>query len=72
MFKLLGVSRGACPIWSALGLALMLPITATAEDGSSTAYYSTSQFSVSELDRKMYLRDGKLGGRGVSVRVQGI
>ncbi len=73
MFKLLGVSRGACPIWSALGLTLMLPITATAEDSSNIAYYSTSQFSVSELDRKMYLRDAPPeAGGGIGSRARNL
>ena len=47
----------------------MLAITATAEDSSSIAYYSTSQFSVTEFDREMYLRNappeagGSIGSR---------
>ena len=57
------------PIWSALSFSLMLAITASAEDSDSLKYYSTSQFSVTEFDRTMYLRnvppeaEGSVGSR---------
>ena len=57
MFKLFGLSCRMSPIWSALGFTLIIAITATAENGSSITYFSTSQFSVTEFDREMYLRN---------------
>ena len=57
MCKLARLGCTQYPIWSALSLSLMLAITASAEDSNSLTYYSTSQFSVTEFDRKMYLRN---------------
>ena len=69
MCKLARLGCALYPIWSALSLSLMLAITASAEDSNSLKYYSTSQFSVTEFDRKMYLRnapaetEGGIGSR---------
>ena len=57
MCKLARLGCTQYPIWSALSLSLMLAITASAEDSDSLTYYSTSQFSVTEFDRTMYLRN---------------
>ncbi len=71
MFKLVGLSCRVYPIWSALSFSLMLAITATAED--SVAYYSTSQFSVTEFDREMYLRNAPLeAGGGIGSRARNL
>ena len=61
------------PIWSALSLSLMLAITASAEDSNSHTYYSTSQFSVTEFDRKMYLRNAPPeAGGGIGSRARNL
>ena len=73
MFKLVRLSCRVHPIWSALGFTIMLAITATAEDSSSIAYYSTSQFSVTEFDREMYLRNAPPeAGGGIGSRARNL
>ena len=73
MFELFGISCRVCSILSALGFTIMLAITATAEDSSSIAYYSTSQFSVTEFDRKMYLRNAPPeAGGGIGSRARNL
>ena len=73
MFELFGFSCRVCSIWSALGFTIMLAITATAEDSSSVAYYSTSQFSVTEFDREMYLRNAPpAAGGGIGSRARNL
>ena len=73
MFKLVRLSCRVYPIWSALGFTIMLAITATAEDSSSIAYYSTSQFSVTEFDREMYLRNAPPeAGGGIGSRTRNL
>ena len=73
MFELFGFSCRVCSIWSALGFTIMLAITANAENGSSIAYYSTSQFSVTEFDREMYLRNAPPeAGRGIGSRARNL
>ena len=73
MFELFGFSCRVCSIWSALGFTIMLAITATAEDSSNTAYYSTSQFSVTEFDREMYLRNApREAGEGIGSRARNL
>ena len=57
MCKLARLGCTQYPIWSALSFSLMLAITVSAEDSDSLKYYSTSQFSVTEFDRTMYLRN---------------
>ena len=73
MCKLARLGCTQSPIWSALSLSLMLAITATAEDSGSVAYYSTSQFSVTEFDREMYLRDAPpVAGGGIGSRARNL
>ena len=73
MCKLARLGCTQYPIWSALCLSLMLAITASAEDSNSLTYYSTSQFSVTEFDRKMYLRNAPPeAGGGIGVKVHPI
>jgi hypothetical protein len=73
MFELFGFGCRVCSIWSALGFTIMLAITATAEDSSSIAYYSTSEFSVTEFDREMYLRNAPPeAGRGIGSRARNL
>ena len=73
MFDLFGFSCRECSIWSALGFTIMLAITATAEDSSSIAYYSTSEFSVTEFDREMYLRNAPpTAGGGIGSRARNL
>jgi parvulin-like peptidyl-prolyl isomerase len=51
----------------------MLAITATAEDSIGIAYYSTSQFSVTEFDREMYLRNAPPeAGGGIGSRARNL
>jgi parvulin-like peptidyl-prolyl isomerase len=51
----------------------MLAITATAEDSIGISYYSTSQFSVTELDREMYLRNAPPeAGGGIGSRARNL
>ena len=73
MCKLARLGCTQYPIWSALSLSLMLAITASAEDSDSLTYYSTSQFSVTEFDRKMYLRNAPPeAGRGIGSRARNL
>ena len=73
MCKLARLGCTQYPIWSALSLSLMLAITASAEDSNSLTYYSTSQFSVTEFDRKMYLRNAPLeAGGGIGSRARNL
>ena len=72
MCKLAHLGCTQYPIWSALSLSLMLAITAAAEDSNNLTYYSTSQFSVTEFDRKMYLRNAPPEAGGVSAHAQEI
>ena len=73
MFKLVRLSCRVYPIWSALSFSLMLAITATAEDSIGISYYSTSQFSVTELDREMYLRNAPPeAGGGIGSRARNL
>jgi peptidyl-prolyl cis-trans isomerase C len=73
MCELFGFGCRVCSIWSALGFTIMLAITATAEDSSSIAYYSTSEFSVTEFDREMYLRNAPPeAGRGIGSRARNL
>ena len=73
MFKLVRLSCRVYPIWSALSFSLMLAITATAQDSIGIAYYSTSQFSVTELDREMYLRNAPPeAGGGIGSRARNL
>ncbi len=73
MFKLFGLSCRMSPIWSALGFTLTIAITATAENGSSITYFSTSQFSVTEFDREMYLRNAPPeAGGGIGSRARNL
>ena len=73
MCKLARVGCTQCPIWGALSLSLMLAITASAEDSDSLTYYSTSQFSVTEFDRKMYLRNAPPeAGGGIGSRARNL
>ena len=73
MFDLFGFSCRECSIWSALGFTIMLAITATAEDSSSIAYYSTNEFSVTEFDREMYLRNAPPeAGGGIGSRARNL
>ena len=73
MFKLFGSSCRMYPIWSALGFTLIIAITATAENGRSITYFSTSQFSVTEFDRKMYLRNAPPeAGGGIGSRARNL
>ena len=73
MCKLARLGCTQYPIWSALSLSLMLAITATAEDSSSIAYYSTSEFSVTEFDREMYLRNAPPeAGGGIGSRARNL
>ena len=73
MCKLARLGCTQYPIWSALSLSLMLAITASAEDSNSLTYYSTSQFSVTEFDRKMYLRNAPPeAGGGIGSRARNL
>lgn len=73
MFELFGFSCRVCSIWSAFGFTIMLAITATAQDSSSIAYYSTSEFSVTEFDREMYLRNAPHeAGGGIGSRARNL
>ena len=73
MCKLARLGCTQYPIWSALSLSLMLAITASAEDSDSLTYYSTSQFSVTEFDRKMYLRNAPPeAGGGIGSRARNL
>ena len=73
MCKLARLGCTQYPIWSALSLSLMLAITAYAEDSNSLTYYSTSQFSVTEFDRKMYLRNAPPeAGGGIGSRARNL
>ena len=73
MCKLAPLGCTQYPIWSALSLSLMLAITASAEDSNSLKYYSTSQFSVTEFDRKMYLRNAPAEtGGGIGSRARNL
>ena len=73
MCKLARLGGTQYPIWSALSLSLMLAITASAEDSNSLTYYSTSQFSVTEFDRKMYLRNAPSeAGGGIGSRARNL
>ena len=73
MCKLARLGCTLYPIWSALSLSLMLAITASAEDSDSLTYYSTSQFSVTEFDRKMYLRHAPPeAGGGIGSRARNL
>ena len=73
MCKLARLGCTQYPIWSALSLSLMLAITASAEDRNSLTYYSTSQFSVTEFDRKMYLRNAPPeAGGGIGSRARNL
>ena len=73
MFDLFGFSCRECSIWSALGFTIALASTATAGDSSSIAYYSTSEFSVTEFDRKMYLRNAPPeAGGGIGSRARNL
>ena len=73
MCKLARLGCTQYPIWSALCLSLMLAITASAEDSNSLTYYSTSQFSVTEFDRKMYLRNAPPeAGGGIGSRARNL
>ena len=73
MFKLVRLSCRVYPIWSALSFSLMLAITDTAEDSIGISYYSTSQFSVTELDREMYLRNAPPeAGGGIGSRARNL
>ena len=73
MCKLARLGCTQYPIWSALSLSLMLAITASAEDSNSLTYYSTSQFSVTEFDRKMYLRNATPeAGGGIGSRARNL
>lgn len=73
MCKLARLGCTQYPIWSALSLSLMLAITASAEDSNSLKYYSTSQFSVTEFDRKMYLRNAPPeAGGGIGSRARNL
>ena len=64
MCKLARLGCTLYPIWSAFSLSLMLALTASAEDSNNLTYFSTSQFSVTEFDRKMYLRNAPLEDEG--------
>ena len=73
MCKLARLGCTQYAIWSALSLSLMLAITASAEDSNSLTYYSTSQFSVTEFDRKMYLRNAPPeAGGGIGSRARNL
>ena len=73
MCKLARLGCTQYPIWSALSLSLMLAITASAEESDSLTYYSTSQFSVTEFDRKMYLRNAPPeAGGGIGSRARNL
>ena len=73
MCKLARLGCTQYPIWSALSLSLMLAITASAEDSDTLTYYSTSQFSVTEFDRKMYLRNAPPeAGGGIGSRARNL
>ena len=73
MCKLARLGCTQYPIWSALSLSLALAITASAEDSDSLTYYSTSQFSVTEFDRKMYLRNAPPeAGGGIGSRARNL
>ena len=73
MCKLARLGCTQYPIWSALSLSLMLAITASAEDSDSLKYYSTSQFSVTEFDREMYLRNAPPeAGGGIGSRARNL
>ena len=73
MCKLARLGCTQYPIWSALSLSLMLAISASAEDSNSLTYYSTSQFSVTEFDRKMYLRNAPPeAGGGIGSRARNL
>ena len=73
MCKLARLGCTQYPIWSALSLSLMLAITASAEDSDRLTYYSTSQFSVTEFDRKMYLRNAPPeAGGGIGSRARNL
>ena len=73
MCKLARLGCTQYPIWSALGFTIMLAITATAEDSRSISYYSTSEFSVTEFDREMYLRNAPPeAGGGVGSRARNL
>ena len=73
MCKLARLGCTLYSIWSALSLSLMLAITASAEDSNNLTYYSTSQFSVTEFDRKMYLRNAPLeAGGGIGSRARNL
>ncbi len=73
MRKLARLGCTQYPIWSALSLSLMLAITASAEDSDSLKYYSTSQFSVTEFDRTMYLRNAPPeAGGGIGSRARNL
>ena len=73
MCDVFGFSCRVCSIWSALGFTIMFAITATAEDSSSIAYYSTSEFSVTEFGREMYLRNAPPeAGGGIGSRARNL
>ena len=73
MCKLARLGCTLYSIWSALSLSLMLAITASAEDSNNLTYYSTSQFSVTEFDRKMYLRNAPPeAGGGIGSRARNL
>ena len=73
MCKLARLGCTQYPIWSALSLSLMLVITASAEDSNNLTYYSTSQFSVTEFDREMYLRNAPPeAGGGIGSRARNL
>ena len=73
MLKLLGLNCRAYPSWCAFGFTLMLAITAAAEDGSNIAYYTTNQFTVTEFDREMYLRNAPPeAGGGIGSRARNL
>ena len=73
MCKLARLGCTQYPIWSALSLSLMLAITASAEESDSLTYYSTSQFSVTEFARKMYLRNAPPeAGGGIGSRARNL
>ena len=73
MFTLFGLPYRIYSMWSAFGLALTITFASVAEDDSSLAYYSTSLFSVTEFDRKMYLRNAPPeAGGGIGSRARNL